>query len=80
MSATLAPHRQAIEVRAADLEPGDRIVQDGFIGMTVDYCDPHAFRAGFVVVSYTICGGIHGERAFVANQAVTVQRLIEGSH
>ncbi len=57
MSATLAPHRQTLEVAACDVVPGDRIVQDGFIGMTVDYVDPHPFRAGFVVVSYSLAPG-----------------------
>jgi hypothetical protein len=74
MSATLAP---AIDIRACDVRPGDRIIADGFIGMTVDYVDEHPFRGGFVVVDYTICGGITGQRAFVAQQCLTVQRAEE---
>lgn len=79
MSATLAPHHESVEIRAHELQPGDRIVKDGFIGLGVDFVDPHAFRKGFVVVSYTF-GRIHGERAFVADEPLVVERLMSGSH
>jgi hypothetical protein len=77
MSATLAPHRQSVEVLACDLEPGDVITAEGRIAITVTKTRNPV--KGLTIADYESCVGIDS-RVFSSTARLVVERLFEGSH
>jgi hypothetical protein len=77
MSATLAPHRQATQVLACDLEPGDVITGEGRIELVVTHVRNPVH--GLTVAEYESAVG-PGGRLLSSDASLVVQRLHEGSH
>lgn len=77
MSATLAPHRQATQVLACDLEPGDMITGEGRIALVI--VGTRNPVGGLTLADYESCVG-PGTKTFSSSLPLIVQRLHEGSH
>lgn len=72
-------HERVVETRAEELQPGDRLVQRGFIPLTISGLALFRPAAGLIAFPYTSAVG-DGSKVFPTEQLLQVRRPIARAH